>query len=109
MAPVLRSLAKSPGFTLTVVLPLALGIGANTAVFSVVHAVLLAPLPYPESDRIVAIHSRNLSRALNGHGFAPAGFREFEKQVTSFEKVAAFRYNYANLTRVEKPTQLTDS
>ena len=109
MSPLFRSLAKSPGFTLTVVLTLALGIGANTAIFSVVHAVLLSPLPYPDADRMVAVHSRNPQRNLNGEGHSPAGFREFEKQVTSFEKVAAFRYNYANLTRVEKPTQLTDS
>jgi predicted permease len=109
MKLVLRSLAKSPGFTLTVVLTLALGIGANTAIFSVVHAVLLSPLPYPDADRIVAVQSRNLSRNLTGQGFSPAGYREFEKQVTSFEAIAASRYNYANLTRVEKPTQLTDS
>lgn len=105
----LRSLLKTPGFTLTVVLTLALGIGANTAIFSVVHAVLLAPLPYPDSERIVSIQSRNLPRNLTGQGFAPSGFREFEKQVTSFDAVAAGRYNYVNLTRVEKPTQLTDS
>src|SRR5262245_45969807 len=107
--PSFRSLLKSPGFTLTVILTLALGIGANTAIFSVVHAVLLAPLPFPDADRIVAINSRNLQRNLTGQGHAPAGFRELEKQVTSFEHIAAFRYNYANLTRVEKPTQLTDS
>jgi predicted permease len=109
MPHALRTLLKAPGFTLTVILTLALGIGANTAIFSVVHAVLLAPLPYPDSDRIVAVHSRNLSRNLTGQQHAPAGFREFEKQVTSFDKIAAFRYNYVNLTRVEKPTQLTDS
>src|SRR5438477_11843922 len=105
----LRQLRKSPGFTLVAVLILALGIGANTAIFTVVHAVLVAPLPYPGADRIVAVQSRNLTENLKGLGLAPAGFRELEKQTTSFESIAASRYNYDNLTRVEKPTSLTGS
>ena len=105
----LRQLRKSPGFTFVAVLTLALGIGANTAIFTVVHAVLLAPLPFPDADRIVAVESRNLQENLKGLGFAPAGFRDVEKQVTSFEAIAAYRYNYDNLTRVEKPTSVTGS
>jgi putative ABC transport system permease protein len=104
-----RQLRKSPGFTFVAILTLALGIGANTAIFTVVHAVLLAPLPFPEADRIVAVQSRNLQENLKGQAFAPAGFRDVEKQVTSFESIAAYRYNYDNLTRVEKPTSLTGS
>jgi putative ABC transport system permease protein len=105
----LRQLRKSPGFTFVAVLTLALGIGANTAIFTVVHAVLLSPLPYPDADRIVAVQSRNLQENLKGLGFAPAGFRDVEKQVTSFESIAASRYNYDNLTGIEKPTSLTGS
>jgi len=105
----LRQLRKSPGFTFVAVLILALGIGANTAIFTVVHAVLLAPLPYPDADQLVAVQQRNLQQNLSGLGFAPAGFRDVEKQVTSFESIAASRYNYDNLTRVEKPTSLTGS
>ncbi len=105
----LRQLRKSPGFTFVAVLTLALGIGANTAIFTVVHAVLLSPLPFPDADRIVAVQSRNLQENLKGLGFAPAGFRDVEKQVTSFEAIAAYRYNYDNLTRVEKPTSVSGS
>ena len=104
-----RQLRKSPGFTFVAVLTLALGIGANTAIFTVVNAVLLAPLPYPDSDRLVMVQSRNFQENLKGLGFAPAGFRDVEKQVTSFDGMAAGRYNYDNLTGIEKPTSLTGS
>src|ERR1051326_3359109 len=103
----LRQLRKSPGFTFVAVLTLALGIGANTAIFTVVNAVLLSPLPYPDADRLVMINSRNFQENLKNLGFAPAGFREVEKQVTSFEAIGAGRYNYDNLTGIEKPTSLS--
>jgi putative ABC transport system permease protein len=105
----LRQLRKSPGFTAVAVLTLALGIGANTAIFTVVNAVLLSPLPYPDADRLVMVTSRNFRENLKGLGFAPAGFRDVEKQVTSFDAFAATRYNYDNLTGIEKPTSLTGS
>src|SRR2546423_6637695 len=104
-----RQLRKSPGFTFVAVLTLALGIGANTAIFTVVNAVLLSPLPYPDADRVVMVNSRNFQENLKDLGFAPASFRDVEKQVASFEGIAATRYNYDNLTGVEKPTSLTGS
>ncbi|HEX8078287.1 MAG TPA: ABC transporter permease [Chthoniobacterales bacterium] len=105
----LRQLRKSPGFTFVAVLTLALGIGANTAIFTVVNAVLLSPLPYPDADRLVMVQSRNFQENLKSQAFAPAGFRDVEKQVTSFDGIAATRYNYDNLTGIEKPTSLTGS
>src|SRR3954471_2532762 len=105
----LRQLRKSPGFTFVAVLTLALGIGANTAIFTVVNAVLLSPLPYPDADRLVMINSRNFQENLQNLGFAPAGFRDVEKEVTAFEALAAMHYNYDNLPGVEKPTSLTGS
>jgi putative ABC transport system permease protein len=105
----LRQLRKSPGFTFVAVLTLALGIGANTAIFTVVNAVLLSPLPYPDADRLVMVQGRNFQENLKSQPFAPAGFRDVEKQVTSFDAIAATRYNYDNLTGIEKPTSLTGS
>ena len=105
----LRQLRKSPAFTFVAVLTLALGIGANTAIFTVVHAVLLAPLPFAHADRIVAIEARNLADGVKHLPMAPAGFRELEKEARSFEYLAASHYNYDNLTGIEKPTSLTSS
>lgn len=87
LASAVRSLAKSPGFTLAAVLTLALGIGANTAIFSVVNAVLLRPLPYADSDRIVIVflHSQRITRG----AFGNADFLALEQRQQSFDGVAA--------------------
>ena len=84
-----RRLAHKPGFTIVVVLILALGIAANTAIFSVVNSVLLAPLPYNDPDQLVVIKETNPSRAVEPNNVSPGNFLDLEQQGL-FDSVAAF-------------------
>ena len=84
----LRTLRKSPGFTMVAVFTLALGIGANTAMFTVVNGILLKPLPYPQPDRLVMLWERPLSDGTLGT-VAPANFFDWREQNHSFDKMAA--------------------
>lgn len=93
----LRMLVKNPGFTTVVVLTLALGIGANTAIFSVVNAVLIRPMPYHEPDRLVAIHQTDLKKGWNWVPPSPADFLDWREQNQVFEDIAAFRVWFHSL------------
>ena len=93
-----RSLRRSPGFSLTVVLMLALGIGANTAVFSVVNSVLLKPLPYPAADRIVALRAAFLTRGESQALVTIANFRDWRDRSSSFEAMASYRPGESSVT-----------
>src|SRR6184192_465177 len=93
-----RQLRKSPGFTLVAVLTLALGIGANTAIFSIVNAVLLRPLPYPDADRIMVLNessgpSQNFSVAL-------PDYFDWQRDNTVFEHLAATHKESRNLSGI---------
>ena len=102
----LRMMRKSPGFTAVAVLTLALGIGANTAIFSVIHAILLRPLPLHESDRLVEIHNRYLAINLK---FAPASvadYIDYRKQKHLFEEAAALGGGNFNLTGIDRPERV---
>ena len=100
----LRALVRSPGFTLAAVAALTLGIGATTAVFSIVNAVLLRPAPFPDSARIVSL----LLEAPQGRnpGGSPAKFAHWGRQTEVLQDVAAFRNGLANDTGGAVPEQL---
>ncbi|HZM89265.1 MAG TPA: ABC transporter permease [Blastocatellia bacterium] len=86
----MRMLAKKPGFTLIAVITLALGIGANTAIFSVVNAVLLNPMPYREPDRLIQFWETNPLKSWTQAPIAPANLFDWQQQNQSFEEIAAY-------------------
>src|SRR5215472_7881011 len=94
----LRQLRKSPGFTLVAVLTLALGIGANTAIFSIVNAVLLRPLPYPDPDRITVLNES--SGPGQDYSVALPDYLDWQKDNTVFEQLAATRKESRNLSGI---------
>jgi len=102
----LRQLHKSPGFTTIAVLTLALGIGANTAIFSVVDAVLLRPLPYKDSDRLVMVWEQNPHRGWFQNVVSSANFLDWKKQNHVFADMAAFESVPFNLTGDNKPEEV---
>ena len=102
-----RSLRKSPGFAAAVIATLALGIGANTAVFSLIYSVLLKPLPYPAADRIFAVET--LLPRQNGFSSSPMRVQDYlawRKANTAFESVAALTPAQWNLTGDGEPERL---
>jgi len=98
-----RMLVKSPGFTVMIVFVLALGIGANTAIFSVVNAVLLRPLPYAEPDRLVILWEKG---ATQDTSVSYPNFLDWREQNHAFEQVAAFRRDSFNLVGTGEPERL---
>ncbi len=100
----LRSYRKSPGFTLTALATLALGIGANTAVFSVLNTVLLKPIPYPDPDRMVVFITTMADGSFPS--CSPAKFQHYREQTSVVHDVAAFRSGVVNLTGGVFPEQL---
>jgi putative ABC transport system permease protein len=84
----IRSLLKRPGFTAIVVITLALGIGANSAVFSVINAVLLRPLPYRDADRVVTLWQNHLKAGIPRNDVSPANFIDWSAQSKSFASMA---------------------
>ena len=99
----LRMFGKNPGFTAVAVLTLALGIGANTAIFSLVNALLLQPLPYKDPDRLVAL---DLVHGADVFPWSYPMFDELRRDQRSFESVAGF-FNYeVNLTGIYQPERV---
>jgi len=102
-----RMLRKSPLFTLAVVLTIALGIGANTAIFSVVNAVMLRPLPYQQPDRLVWIAEKNDKLNLPTFAASVLNYLAWKERTRAFESLAAFGFATFNLTETGDPEQLT--
>src|SRR5436190_826540 len=101
-----RTLRRSPGFTMVAVIALALGIGGNSAIFSVVNAVLLRPLPYSESDRIMQVWATAPERGLDLTSVSFHRFTTIVEQSQSFEQAGAYTSDTLNLTGVDEPVQL---
>jgi len=101
-----RMLAKSPGFTAVAMITLALGIAANTAMFSVVEAVLLRRLPYREPERLVMIWETNVKRDRMTNVVGPANYMRWKERARSFESMSAFIEWDANITEAGEPEQV---
>jgi putative ABC transport system permease protein len=101
-----RMLLKNPGFTLIAVLTLALGIGAKTAIFSILNAVVLRPLAFKEPDRIVHIWERELKRGADRYPLSPPNFIDYRDQSRVFEQIGAYRPQNFNFTGMDEPERL---
>src|SRR5262249_50737070 len=102
-----RALWKKPGLTLIIVLTLAMGIGANTAIFSVVNGVLLRPLAFNEPDSLAKLYEEN-----HGHNFfrqsvSAPNFLNWKNQSRLFERLAAYASASANLTGFDEPERVS--
>jgi len=101
-----RILLKQPGWTAVAVITLALGIGANTAIFSLVNSILLQPLPFREPDRVVRLLQASPKLGLSSWGVSQADFAAYRDQNRSFETVALFNSGGVNLTGEGEPERL---
>ena len=103
----IRALLRKPGFTAVIVLTLAIGIGANAAIFGAVNAVLLRPLPFPEPDRLVHVFTPSIQRPdrLSG-ATSPPDFTDWRSTNTAFAEMAAFNRSSFALTGNGSPEQM---
>jgi putative ABC transport system permease protein len=101
-----RQLFKNPGFTAVAVITLALGIGANTTIFSVIDGVLIRPLPYRAPDRLVTVCQSSAKRGFSQVVVTPATLRDWREQNSVFEELGGQIYESVNLTGVERPEHL---
>jgi len=103
-----RNLLRTPGFALVTILTLALGIGANTAIFSVVNAVILRPLGYPEPDRLVYVSSQFPKMGFDQFWVSPPEFLELQERSHALSAVGAFATNQANLSAADRPRRVNN-
>ena len=101
----LRLLKKNPGFTSVAVLALALGIGANTAIYSIFYATLIADFPYPHSEQLVVVWSR--SAGTNRDAVSTGDYLDWKRESTVFQTLGVVRGAVFNLSIGEKPQQIS--
>ena len=102
----LRNLLRRPAFTLIAVVTLALGIGANAAMFSAFNALILKPLPFPDLDRVVTIWDKMPSRGVQRNEVTFANYLDWQAQNQSFEHLALYRWWSANITGINPPERI---
>lgn len=101
-----RTLLKKPGFVLVAVLTLAIGLGANAVIFSLVNSVLLSPLPYPNPDQLVMIWQKLPTHGLNKLNISPAEYVDYRDGNQSFSAIASYASLGRNLTGVSEPERV---
>ncbi len=102
----LRHWAKRPAVAILIVLTLAVGVGANAAIASIVNAVLLRPLPYPQPDRLVAIFSQFKAQNFNHFWISPPEYKELERWNKSFTAIGAYRTGAVNIGAPDEPLRV---
>jgi putative ABC transport system permease protein len=106
LKPVVRRLARSPMFTAITLITLAVGIGANTAIFSVLSGVLLKPLPYPNSDQLVGVWETAPGLGMKELNASPATYFTFREEGRTFQDIGLWRNDSVNITGVGEPEQV---
>ncbi len=106
MKPIIRRLAHSPMFTVITLITLAIGIGANTAIFSVLNGILLKPLPYANPDRLVAVWETASLQGMNEVNASPATYFTFREESRAFQDIALWRNDSVNITGAGEPEQI---
>src|SRR5262245_9820843 len=104
-----RMLFRFPGFSLVAIATLALGIGANSAMFSAVNAVLFRPLPFPDADRLIVVSENNFQKGWPQFSVAPPNFVDWRNQNQVFEEVASIRSTSYNYSGGPEPERLPGS
>jgi predicted permease len=105
----LRVLRKNPGFTAVALLTLALGIGANSAIFSVVNGVLLRPLPYQDPGRLVYLYSQFPRLGFDDFWISPPEYRELQQRARAFSSIGAWRTGRVNVAGTDNPVRVTSA
>ena len=106
MKPIFRRLARSPMFTVITLVTLAIGIGANTAIFSVLNGVLLKPLPYPDPDRLVGVWETAHLQGMQEVNASPATYFTFREESRTFQDIGLWRNDSVNITGTGEPEQI---